>query len=82
MFLLSANVIEDSVLDKALEGSVFGLQANKVTDFTVKAQLLMFVKYVDTESGVANMYFLEFKICQKVKKLKELMLMSFLFIIL
>ena len=40
MFLLLVNVAKDSVLDKALEGSV-------ATDFTVKAQALMFVKYVD-----------------------------------
>ena len=69
VFLLLGNAIKDSVLDKAREGSVFGLLANKVTGLPVKAQLLMFVKYVDTESGVANMYFLELKICQKLKEL-------------
>ena len=42
---------------------VFGLVANEATDFTVKAQLLMFVKYGDTEIGVANMNFLDLKIC-------------------
>ena len=81
MFLLLGNPIKDSVLDKAREGSVFGLLANKVTDFPVKAQLLMFVKYADTESGVANMYFLELKICQKLKELKKLLLMSVLIIL-
>ena len=54
MFLLLGNVIKDSVLDKVREGSVFGLLADEATDISVKAQLLMFVKYLDTESGVAK----------------------------
>ena len=62
MFLLLGNVIKDSVLDKVREGSVFGLLADEATDISVKAQLLMFVKYLDTETetvhGVAKTDFL------------------------
>ena len=42
-------------MDKVCEGRVFGLLADEATDISVKAQLLMFVKYLDTESGVAKM---------------------------
>ena len=55
MFLLLEN-IKDSVLDKVFE--VFGLLADEATDISPKAQLLMFVKYLDTESGFTETNFL------------------------
>ena len=58
MFLLLENVIKDSVLDKVFEGSVFGLLADEATDISPKALLLMFVKYLDTESGFTKTNFL------------------------
>ena len=58
MFLLLGNMTKDSVLDKVREGSVSGLLVDEATDISVKAQLLMFVKYLDTESGVAKTDFL------------------------
>ena len=58
MFLPLENVIKDSVLDKVFEGSVFGLLAYEATDISPKAQLLMFVKYLDIESGFTKTNFL------------------------
>ena len=45
-------------MDKVFEGSVFGLLAYEATDISPKVQLVMFVKYLDTESGFTETNFL------------------------
>ena len=58
MFLLLGQMVQSDVVEKIKHASTFGLLTDEVCDITNKAQLVIFIKYVDADTSKASTQFI------------------------
>ena len=61
MFITLGDSIREIILQKVKQAKSFGFLADEATDVAVLEQLIMFIKYVDPQEGVAKTKFLATK---------------------